>query len=153
MNINIYISLKSTSSIPLNFKINTWILKVYFKYNSEFKKKYINLKMYFLCTSEFEHKIFKFRKATSSILFSLKINTSIYKIYFKYTFEFEYKDINLESLHILLSLKTNTSILNIKFSKSEVFVYDNFFFSLLYAFQKQEVKFSRSRLEVTSYLE
>ena len=30
--------------------------KVYFKYTSEFKNKYINIEVYFKYTSEFEHK-------------------------------------------------------------------------------------------------
>ena len=54
-------------------KINTSILKVYFKYTSKIEKKYINLEnllpVYFWVWT-----IHKYRKSTSSILLSLKID-------------------------------------------------------------------------------
>ena len=52
------------------------------------------------------------------------MNTSMLKVYFKYTFKFEHKCINLESLHhvyMLLSLQVNTSIFKINFKCTSKF--------------------------------
>ena len=77
----IYKFRKVTSSILQNFKINTSILEVCFKYTSELKDRYISLEsllqVYFWVS---------------------KINTSILKVYFKYTSKIEKKYINLENL-------------------------------------------------------
>ena len=63
------------------------ILQVYFWVWKEIHYLGNLLQIYFwVCT-----KIHKFRKSTSSILQSFKINTSILKVCFKYTSEFEDK--------------------------------------------------------------
>ena len=52
------------------------------------------------------------------------MNTSILKVYFEYTFKFEHKYINLESLphvYMLLSLQVNTSIFKIHFKCTSKF--------------------------------
>ena len=62
--------------------------EVYFKYNSGLEKKFTNLGnlQIHLWVWTWIH---KFRKSTSSILQSFRVNTSILKAYFKYTLEFE----------------------------------------------------------------
>ena len=52
------------------------------------------------------------------------MNTSMLKVYFKYTFKFEHKYINLECLprlYMLLSLQINTSIFKIHFKCTSKF--------------------------------
>ena len=63
---------------------------------SEFQKKYISIES--LLQVILQCLKIKFRKSTSSILLNSKINTSILKVYFKYTYKFEKKYINLKNL-------------------------------------------------------
>ena len=129
---------ESTSIILSRFKIYTSILNVYIKYHSEFEDKYIRLEILFQVYFWVSKEICQWHTSISNIILNLKRNTSIWKIYFLYTWVWTYCNytsdfvnnyINLESLPqvffwvwklthqywtsasiLLLSFKRNTSI-------------------------------------------